>query len=269
MNTAARAPLNVVSASSAGEALGTLVLLHGMTDSAASWADAVAHWTAAGWQVVTVDARGHGTSPRWRPEELAARPGDVMAEDVAELVRALGGVALVGHSMGAGVAVAAATLVPGLVWAVVAEDPPWTLPPRSREPAVGLQWVREHEEQVGVPRASRVEQRRRAEPPWPASELEPWAEAKDQTDVALLVTGDIVPTTPWPDLLAQLRARGVPVLVVTGTRDVLVDDAVEGEARRLGAQVVRLPGAGHCVRRDAGPGYYANTDAFLAGQRPR
>ena len=42
-----------------------LVLLHGITSSALSQADAIGHWAARGYRVVAVDARGHGISPRW------------------------------------------------------------------------------------------------------------------------------------------------------------------------------------------------------------
>ena len=39
-----------------------LVLSHGITDSAACWAEAVDRWSAAGYRIVALDARGHGTA---------------------------------------------------------------------------------------------------------------------------------------------------------------------------------------------------------------
>ena len=48
----------------------TLMLLHGITASAVSQTDAIDHWAALGYRVVAVDARGHGLSPRWTPQEL-------------------------------------------------------------------------------------------------------------------------------------------------------------------------------------------------------
>src|SRR5680860_837391 len=77
-----REPLTTVTHSPDGGPRGTLVLLHGLTDNGASWADAVQRWTSSGWTVVTVDARGHGHSPRWEAEDLASPPGAVMADDV-------------------------------------------------------------------------------------------------------------------------------------------------------------------------------------------
>jgi lipase len=172
-------------------------------------------------------------------------------------------VALVGHSMGAAVAVAAAAQVPEHVEAVVAEDPPWGRLPVG-DAALGALWLREHDEDVRTPHHVRIERQRQSHPAWPESELEPWAEAKDQTDPELLRSGDIVPSTPWRELVEELQHHGVPLLVVTGDRDVLVDAGIEAEARRLGAQVVRVPAAGHCVRRDAREAYHQAVDAFLS-----
>lgn len=43
---------------------GTLVLMHGGFLNAASWAPAVAYYSAKGYRVVTFDARGHGNSSK-------------------------------------------------------------------------------------------------------------------------------------------------------------------------------------------------------------
>lgn len=89
----------------AGTAAGTIVLLHGLTDSGAGWADAVRRWSPLAAQLVAPDMRGHGESPRWTDAELAGRPGEVMTEDVVALVARAGPApaVLVGHSMGAAV----------------------------------------------------------------------------------------------------------------------------------------------------------------------
>ena len=255
-------PLNVVTHPPVEESRGRLVLLHGLTDNGASWAHAVTRWTSSGWTVVTVDARGHGSSPRWTEQELAGRPGDVMVDDVVRLTREVGPVALVGHSMGAGVAVAAAAQQPEGVWAVVAEDPPFTLPPRRRDPDRARQYLEQHADDLATPRRTRIARGRIEHPTWPASELEPWAEADEQCDDALLATGDIVPSTPWPELVGRLSGA-VPLLVVTGEHDVLVDVSSEIMARDHGAQVVRIAGTGHCVRRDDSDAYHAAVDEFL------
>ena len=93
----------------------TLVLLHGITSSAVSQADAIDHWSALGYRVIAVDARGHGLSPRWESDELE-RAGEVLVDDAVAVLedlavqargrRALGlpdapAPVVIGHSMGA------------------------------------------------------------------------------------------------------------------------------------------------------------------------
>ena len=56
----------------------TLVLLHGITGSAASLAEAIDHWVDRGYRVLAVDARGHGLSPRWETAQLE-RAGEAAA----------------------------------------------------------------------------------------------------------------------------------------------------------------------------------------------
>ena len=65
-----------------------LVLLHGIGGSALSQADAVLHWAARGYRVVALDARGHGLSPRWEPEELG-RAGEVLVQDLIDVLEEL------------------------------------------------------------------------------------------------------------------------------------------------------------------------------------
>ena len=107
-----------------------LVLLHGITGSAVSQSEAISHWARAGYRVIALDARGHGLSPRWSPEQLA-RAGEVLVDDVvaalseieaersARLAAALPAPAvppvLIGHSMGGATAMVVAARHPELV----------------------------------------------------------------------------------------------------------------------------------------------------------
>ena len=75
-----------------------LVLLHGIGGSALSQADAVLHWAARGYRVVALDARGHGLSPRWEPEELE-QAGEVLVQDLIDVLEEL---AARPHSDGSG-----------------------------------------------------------------------------------------------------------------------------------------------------------------------
>ncbi|MET0842627.1 MAG: alpha/beta fold hydrolase [Mycetocola sp.] len=102
-----------------------LVLLHGLGEGAASWAD-VAPRLASRFHVVNIDLRGHGASD-W--------PGDysfpLMRDDVIRVLEALNlkDVVLVGHSMGGTVAYLVSSARPDLVARLIVEDAP---PPYPR-----------------------------------------------------------------------------------------------------------------------------------------
>lgn len=97
-----------------------LILLHGLTGSAADWAP-VARCLAARRRVIALDARGHGHSD-WSAD--AAYAGDAHFADVATALDALGiaRCALAGYSMGGGVAVLTAGALPERAAALVVVD---------------------------------------------------------------------------------------------------------------------------------------------------
>jgi pimeloyl-ACP methyl ester carboxylesterase len=95
-----------------------LVLLHGGLDNARGWDD-IARPLAADWRVLALDLRGHGDSD-WSPS------GDYTAlsylSDILGFLRATAGgpAAVVGHSMGARLALQLAGAVPEAVRQLVA-----------------------------------------------------------------------------------------------------------------------------------------------------
>jgi pimeloyl-ACP methyl ester carboxylesterase len=90
-----------------------LVLLHGFPETSASWSRELASFSTAGWRVVAPDQRGYARSDK--PAGVAAYDLDRLAEDVLDLVVALGGgpFHLLGHDWGAAVA-----------WWVASRPPP-------------------------------------------------------------------------------------------------------------------------------------------------
>lgn len=121
-----------------------LVLVHGITESAASWAPLVGPLAEA-HRVVTVDLRGHGASGRGGPYDLGT-----MAADLRQVVEAAGAgddAVLVGHSLGGAVVSAYASTFP--CRAVVNVDQPlalgafqealWGLEPLLRGDEAGFQ----------------------------------------------------------------------------------------------------------------------------------
>ncbi len=95
-----------------------VILLHGITANGYVWAPIQAR-LAERFRAVAVDQRGHGRSDAPSGYEAAD-----YADDVIELIRALGGgpALVVGHSLGARNAIAAAARAPELVRAIVAID---------------------------------------------------------------------------------------------------------------------------------------------------
>ena len=99
-----------------------MVLVHGLTDDGTNWPDAVNHWRGR-YDLIAVDLRGHGTSPRFEAHQLDAA-STVMQRDVEEALASLGSPAvLVGHSLGGFLSARIALERPDLVRAAVLEDP--------------------------------------------------------------------------------------------------------------------------------------------------
>lgn len=94
-----------------------LVIVHGLYGSARNW-NVIAKRLADHRDVVAVDQRNHGESPR-QPTQTYAD----MAGDIAEVIRALGGKAdLLGHSMGGKAAMQLALTQGDLIRRLVVAD---------------------------------------------------------------------------------------------------------------------------------------------------
>jgi len=261
-----------------------LVLLHGITGSAVSQSEAISHWARAGYRVIALDARGHGLSPRWSPEQLA-RAGEVLVDDVvaalseieaersARLAAALPAPAvppvLIGHSMGGATAMVVAARHPELVAGAVLCDParygqrsPAELLARGRRGVV--RW------RASWPTCRRPSSRSLASDSVPHAEAAAGVWASQHMDPALLGTGVVAPEVPWLEAMAELR---VPTLLVTGDRPGAARVGAQGLAavEALGHANVTtalVPGAGHDVRRSRPEGFYAAVDPWLAQVLP-
>jgi pimeloyl-ACP methyl ester carboxylesterase len=246
----------------------TRLFLHGLTDSGPGWPGAEHQWGER-FAIFAPDQRGHGVSPRFTAAELEAHPGDVMVADALRLLEQISPrPVVVGHSLGGAVALAAAVRRPDLVRSLVLEDPaplgphdPQRAPDRGAELAAGLQpslAARDDEDLVAA--------RRSAHPDWPEDELLVTGLAEQQVDLHYPAHGDLKPSPRWPELFARVRA---PTLVLSGddlAAVCITDDHERGivEAGNVHVRVVRIPGSGHCIRREQPAAFPAAVEAFLA-----
>jgi pimeloyl-ACP methyl ester carboxylesterase len=225
-----------------------LLLIHGITASAAVWWRVGPALAASGRRVTAVDQAGHGRTGHW----LGHYRHRDNAADIAAFVRAAGldrsELQVVGHSWGA---VTAATLpAVGLRPAtLVLLDPP-VLPLSVIEREVadpGQQPTGDLDEAIAAVRA--------AEPAWSDGDVRAKAEALLTLDEAA-VRAVILDNGDWDGGLADLRdpaAAGLDVWVVRGDPATggYVDDgaarafeAVIGEGR-----VLLIPGSPHSPQR--------------------
>lgn len=240
-----------------------VVFLHGYSDSGACW-DPIVRIVAARCGVLVPDARGHGASAL---PDGAAGPAE-QALDAAMVLdqqpTATGGVVVVGHSMGAGTAIALAASRPDLVRGLVLEDPMLRLPDDEPRPP----------REPGPLPASLVELRALSlgdriacgsadNPSWPEDELEPWARSKADLDADFVTRRtsaepavDLVSGTSCPVLLL----RGDPARGSIVTAGAAADAASRGGGR---IEVVAFAGVGHSVRREERSGFFFELGAFL------
>lgn len=249
-----------------GGAKPALVLAHGVTDSGLCWSP-VAEKLAADYDVVMVDARGHGQSDA---PESGYDPA-TQAADLAGLSAALGlhRPALMGHSMGAVTVLALAGLYPDIPAAVVLEDPPaFWLPPaqpaasgENRATAMRT-WM---ESLRSKTREQLIAEVRVQSPTWPEAELGPWADAK--VAFARNLVRPWTPAAQQPDWPAIMRRITCPVLAIAadGAKGAALSE--EGIASLQAAvphvQVVRVADAGHNIRREQPAAFMAAVTGFL------
>ncbi|CAA9355005.1 MAG: hypothetical protein AVDCRST_MAG72-1725 [uncultured Nocardioidaceae bacterium] len=245
----------------------TLLLLHGLTDAGAGWADAVEAWGRQ-YSLLVVDQRGHGESPRFTADQLAAHPGEVMVEDVIGILEQVGeSPVVIGHSLGGAVALDVGARRPDLVRALVLEDPAPRSPGeaqrdpgRGKEFLAGIQGSLEAEDDEAL-----LRHRRALHPDWSETELRTTGRAEQQMDLDYLTHGDHKPGAEWPELFTALI---VPTLVVSGDDqdEVCVDHEMEQGIEELGnpnVRVVRIRGSGHCIRREQPAKYHQIVSDFL------
>ena len=237
-----------------------VVLAHGITDDGLCWTP-VADLLAPDYDVVMVDARGHGRSDG--PEHGYGLVE--LASDLAGVIAGLGleRPAILGHSMGAITTLALAGTYPEVPRAILLEDPPawWVQTPEPgwrEQRRAGL---------VALKRKTREEliaDRRREDPRWSEAELGPWADSKLRVGLHI-VNWDSLATVDWPNTLRQVTC---PALLITADPErgaIVTPETAEALKSMVPqAKVTHIPGAGHSIHRDQFTRYMELVRAFLA-----
>jgi N-formylmaleamate deformylase len=248
-----------------GGAKPPLVLAHGFSDDGLCWTP-VAEALAPDYDVIMVDARGHGLSD-------APERGYGPAEHAADLAGAIGALslrrpALLGHSMGAATSLALAGTYPDAVGAILLEDPPpwWVVAPEDSTPPEDRR-AHMRERIVRLKEKTREEMiaAQHAEMPyWSDAELGPWADAKLRFNPNALNFGSGAPVD-WPAILPRIAC---PALLITAdpARGAIVtaEAAAALQAQLPQLRVANIAGAGHSIRRDQFERYLEVVRAFLS-----
>lgn len=242
-----------------------LVLAHGFSDNGLCWLP-VARDLEAEFDVIMIDARGHGLSERVKEGESIDQPADLAA-----LMRGLGidSAVVGGHSMGGGTASEFGARYPEMARALILEDPAWFLPkePEEAQPEEPPQREEsEYERFLKIAPSLPVEEIearcRASDPNWPEVEVHPWALSKKQFDPNFMkVRG---PRRDWRETAAEIQC---PTLLITSGPEQW--SIVTPEAAQLAVsinpliQVAHVARAGHSIRRDNFDDYMAAVRAFL------
>jgi pimeloyl-ACP methyl ester carboxylesterase len=188
-----------------GASRGRVALLHGVTSSRATWWRVGPALAAAGWDVTAVDLAGHGDGPR-----LPADKADVgtLVEAAVPLLPA-GLTCLVGHSLGAVVALSVAARHPGAARGLVLEEPPGTAGGDAAQVADSIE---AGALAVRADRQAFWHHVRQANPAWADADVEGSVAALEATDTGTIARA-LRSGQGW-DLPALVAAVQVPVLVV-------------------------------------------------------
>ncbi|HET7721496.1 MAG TPA: alpha/beta hydrolase [Acidimicrobiales bacterium] len=258
----------------AGEGGRPVMLVHGFTANSDEVAGVIEPLAELGWHAVAPDLRGHGRSDR--PTDAGAYSLELMAADVLALADRLGWdrFALLGHSMGGGVAQLIALDHPqrltGLILASTFHGP---VPGISMELVqLGCWVVRE----AGMEGLADAQAARRAENPESVAAFERLQEAipgyAEQSRARLVSTSPDMWMAMAPcfveqeDRLERLATIDVPTAVIVGEFDGTMGDDCRRLAEAIaGSQLTVIPGAGHVPQLEQPDAWWAAVSGFLAG----
>jgi pimeloyl-ACP methyl ester carboxylesterase len=235
------------------------VLVHGVTSSSRTWWRVGPALAGRGFRVLAVDLRGHGASPR----TVAGRSLADLADDVAATVGDDPVELLVGHSLGALVALELVGRRPGFARRLVVEDPPGPSSVDWAALAAGIEFDTGRADTEPAVLRHEMEAQN---PAWPPGEAErrlaDLADCDGPAVAAALRNGIAF------DLAALLAAAGLPTLLLLGEE--ALGSNLTGLDRKAAVEALpdgttRVLPAGHSLHREALDPWLAAIDAWLGG----
>ncbi|MGD9925373.1 MAG: alpha/beta fold hydrolase [Pseudorhodoplanes sp.] len=237
---------------------GPLVVIPGITSPAASWAF-VGQELGKHVETYILDVRGRGLS------EASAGLNydlDTLADDVIAFAAALGleRWSIVGHSMGARIALRASRQRPDGLSRLVLVDPPMSGPNRRAYPARLSDYL---DAIAHARRGASAESFAKALPTWSLTHLRTRAEWLHTCDVRAVTEAFVGFGTD--DIHVDIGHLSIPTLLVSAERGGVVTPEDVEEIAQLAPNVthVRVPDAGHMIPWDNEPGFYRALEGFL------
>ncbi len=248
-----------------GGAKPPVVLAHGFSDDGLCWTP-VAEVLESDYDVIMVDARGHGQSDA--PEQGYNMVD--MAGDLCGVITELGlhRPPVVGHSMGGGTTLALAGLYPDVPGAILLEDAaPLGLAtmrmPHDPDRHVRIrEWITTLQ---GKSREQLIAEQRAATPTWSETVLGLWADAHLRLSPRT-VNFDPAVDVDWPAILPRIIC---PALLIAADPNrggmISAESAAAFQSLVPQLRVITIAGAGHCVRYEQLDRYMDIVRGFLAG----
>jgi N-formylmaleamate deformylase len=251
-----------------GEGSVPLVMLHGISDDGMCWSP-VAAVLAENYGVVLVDIRGHGKSDA--PDD--GYDYGTMADEISGLIEGLRleEPVMLGHSMGAMIALIVAARYPTIPRMMILEDPPafWHRVSPGEDDLAAREGMRAWFEQAKhLSREELLALVRGQNPAWSDAEIEPWVEAKLRFSPKIIQLLDIEKSLP-SEVDTLFREILCPTLLITSDPDLgaLLGSEEVSSLKALVPHInhVRIAGAGHNIRREQYSRYVEAVTSFLAG----
>lgn len=258
-----------------GGAKPPLVLAHGFSDDGLCWTP-VAEALASDYDVIMVDARGHGRSH-------APKQGYGPVEHAADLHGVITGLklqrpAVLGHSMGGATALVLAGTYPEVPGAILVEDA-GAFGMKSAAPSQKDAEPTEEERQAqekrrlgmqdwihglkGKTREELVAQQRAQTPHWSEAELGLWADSKLLLSPNVLNSSEAA-VVDWPTILRGITCPAL-LIMADPERGAMITDEAAKELQTMVSQLrlAHVAEAGHSIHRDQFERYMEVVRAFL------